>query len=255
MVRHRHERARIVGVAVLCSVAVACGGGNSQIGPTPPPPPATTLAALTLNPSSVAGGTAVTLTATLSAAAPAAGAVVTLSSSSSAAIVPTELSLAAGAVSGTAQVATTVVNASTPVTITGTYGGASQVATLSVTPVPLAASFTVVSTSRGVDACGLGSGGVVDCEFNGSASTGSVQAWVWSYATGAQIKTNDERATPRYTPNPGCGFFGGQNTTTGQTFLQMIVRLRVRDAGGNLSAETVNQNVRVFPNKNCGYGF
>jgi hypothetical protein len=41
----------------------------------------------------------------------------------------------------------------------------------------------------------------------------------------------------------------------GTGFVQMIVTLRVRDASGRESADRVNNNVRLFPQKRCGFGF
>jgi hypothetical protein len=35
----------------------------------------------------------------------------------------------------------------------------------------------------------------------------------------------------------------------------MVVKLVVRNAAGVLSAETVNNNIRLFPNNACGIGF
>jgi hypothetical protein len=40
----------------------------------------------------------------------------------------------------------------------------------------------------------------------------------------------------------------------GVQFIQMEVRLKVQTASAE-SQETVNRNVRLFPNNTCGYGF
>jgi hypothetical protein len=54
----------------------------------------------------------------------------------------------------------------------------------------------------------------------------------------------------------GCGFFPSPGSVPpGTTFLQMVVRLTVTDSAGRSSTEAVNQNVKVLPNQQCGYGF
>jgi hypothetical protein len=97
---------------------------------------ATTQAQLsvTLNPTSVTGGSSSTGTITLAGPAPAGGAVVTLASNNAAATVPANVTVAAGATTGTFTVSTTGVGALTAVTITASYNASNQTATLTVTP-------------------------------------------------------------------------------------------------------------------------
>jgi hypothetical protein len=100
-------------------------------------PAPTSLSSLSLNPTSVTGGSSSTGTVTLSGPAPAGGAQVTLSSSNTtAARVPSGVTVAAGATSATFVVSTSAVTASTTVTISGSYGGATRSASLTVTPAP-----------------------------------------------------------------------------------------------------------------------
>lgn len=114
----------------LC--AYACGGGGySGSGGGPGP---VSLYSVTLNPTSVTGGTSSTGTVTLSGAAPSGGAVVSLSSSAAGATVPASITVAGGASSATFTVNTGAVTAPTPITITATYSGASKTAALTVTP-------------------------------------------------------------------------------------------------------------------------
>jgi hypothetical protein len=110
----------------LC--AYACGGGYGG------GPGSITLSSITLNPTSVTGGTSSTGTVTLSGAAPSGGVVVYLSSSASAATVPSSVAVAAGATSAAFTVATSAVTASTPAAITASYAGATKTDTLTVTP-------------------------------------------------------------------------------------------------------------------------
>lgn len=93
------------------------------------------LNSVSLNPTTVIGGSASTGTVTLITAAPADDATITLSSSDPAiAMVPGSVTVAAGTTSATFTVSTASVSASTSVTISGTYGGVTRSAELTVTP-------------------------------------------------------------------------------------------------------------------------
>jgi hypothetical protein len=113
-----------------------------------PSAPSVALSAVTVNPTSVNGGSSTTGTVTLSAGAPSGGAVVSLSDNSSAATVPGSVTVAAGATSANFTVSTSTVTTATPVTITGTYNGASRTVSLTVNPGPPAAP-TLVSPANG----------------------------------------------------------------------------------------------------------
>jgi Domain of unknown function (DUF4082)/Bacterial Ig domain len=104
------------------------------------------LSTVSVNPTSVLGGTSSTGTVTLAGAAPTGGAVVTLSSSNTAAAqVPATVTVAAGATTATFTVTTSAVASSASATITGTYGVA-RTATLTVTP-PTLTSVSLNPTS------------------------------------------------------------------------------------------------------------
>jgi hypothetical protein len=93
------------------------------------------MASVTMNPTSVKGGTPSTGTVTLNGPAPAGGAVVTLSNTNpTAATVPASVTVAAGATSVTFSVTTTVVAVSTSATISGAYNGSTQAGGLTITP-------------------------------------------------------------------------------------------------------------------------
>jgi hypothetical protein len=123
--------------------------------PGTPDPPAASLQSLTLNPSTVVGGSTSQGAITLSAGAPATGAAVSLSSTNAAvAGVPGSVVVNPGATTATFTVSTASVSASTPVTIGATYGGTTRTAGLTVTasappPPPQTATLTVVATGRG----------------------------------------------------------------------------------------------------------
>jgi hypothetical protein len=113
------------------------------------PAGAASLSAVSVNPSSVAGGSGSTGTATLSAAAPAGGILVSLASSNTAvATVPASVTVAAGATSATFPAATSGVAASTAVTISASYNGVTKTAVLTVTPPAQAATLTVTASGR-----------------------------------------------------------------------------------------------------------
>ncbi len=112
-------------------------------------PAAPALSALTMNPTSVTGGTAVQGTATLTAAAPSGGAVVTLSSGNTAVVtVPASVTVPSGSTSASFAVSSQAVTASTTVTITGAFGGAARTATVTLNPVaPTGTAMLTVSVT------------------------------------------------------------------------------------------------------------
>jgi hypothetical protein len=110
-----------------------------------------TLTSLTLNPSSVNGGSPSAGTVMLSAPATSGGAVISLlSSSTTVATVPASVTIPAGASSATFSVTTLAVTASTSVNISASYAGVAQNASLTVTPQasgPTLTSLTLSPTS------------------------------------------------------------------------------------------------------------
>ena len=119
------------------------------------------------------------------------------------------------------------------------------------------ARFTVTGPG-GTDVCRIieNSGGDLDCTFNGSASTGgsgAVTQWIWRFDVGANSAgpiTDDE---PTLSPRDQCGFFKDTPEPNASGFVQMIVKLQVRNAAGVLSEEVRNSNVRLFPRGQCGF--
>ena len=119
------------------------------------------LASVTVNPSSVVGGSPSTGTVTMSGPAPAGGALVSLSSSNSpVASVPSSVTVAAGASSATFTITTNPVSGSTAVTISGLYGGVTRSASLTVLPVNIP-SLTSLSLNPSSVMGGNGSTGTV----------------------------------------------------------------------------------------------
>jgi hypothetical protein len=129
------------------------------------------------------------------------------------------------------------------------------------TPVAPVARFTVGGPG-GDNVCRIiqNSGGDWDCRFDGTASTGgtggNVTLWRWRFDVGANGSSPQSESDPIFDPNPGCGFFNTRpNAVPGTSFVQMIVKLEVRNAAGTFSAEERNANVRLFPQNQCGFGF
>lgn len=143
----------VVTTSTAVTISASYGGTTktSTLTVNPAAPPPITLSSLSLNPTSVTGGTqSSTGTVTLSGAAPSGGAVVSLSSSNTgAAQTPSSVMVAAGATSASFTVSTSLVTSSTSVTITASYGGTTRTAALTVNPVPLPllASMTLSPTS------------------------------------------------------------------------------------------------------------
>src|SRR5439155_1444571 len=140
-------------VRALNSAGVAGNWSASRRFTPQAAPAAASLSAVSVSPTSVAGGNSSQGTVTLTAGAPTGGAVVSLSSANATvAAVPASVTVAAGALTANFSIATTAVATATSVTITGTFGGASRTATLSVNPpAPPAqsATLTVTATGRG----------------------------------------------------------------------------------------------------------
>jgi VCBS repeat-containing protein len=95
--------------------------------------PTLALSSLSLNPTSVKGGTTSQGTVTLNGPAPIGGVLTLLSDNSSAASVPASVTIPVGSTSATFTITTTSVFSSRTVTITALYNGVTKTATLTVT--------------------------------------------------------------------------------------------------------------------------
>jgi hypothetical protein len=120
-----------------CGGTLACGcsggqvcGSNGMCGAAPPSPG---VASLSLNPSSLRGGSSSTGTVTLNMAAPSGGLGVFFSSSSASATPPGSIVVPAGQTSATFPVTTSRVGATTSATITASSNGSAS-AVLTITP-------------------------------------------------------------------------------------------------------------------------
>jgi len=143
------------------------------------------LSSVTVNPTSVTGGTSSAGTVTLTGPAPAAGFTVTLASDNAAATPSTtSLTIPSGSSSGTFTVNTTTVAASTTAHITASNGATNVQATLTITPV---ATLTAVSVNPTSVVGGNSSTGTLT--LNNPAPTGGAVVSLSSDSTSAVVPT------------------------------------------------------------------
>lgn len=271
-----HRLLKGFALGVLTVALAQCGSSSpapTSPSPTPSPTPAPSPSptpggsgnSLSVSPQSIQGQGQPQATVTLASAAPAGGALVVLSSNDTAAArVPASITVPAGSRSITFLVDTSTVQAATTVVITGTYGGASMSATLTVTPPGgssgLGPSFVVRSRTRGTGACAADvDTQELDCVLDGSASQGNIAAYLWTYTMGSMTLRHTAQA-PNAISSPqgtGCSFYQqgtGGDGPNGERFLNMTVTLQLQDSLGTRSG-VVQQAVRVYPNKQCGFSY
>lgn len=183
-------------------------------------PTTASLSAVSVNPTSVVGGTTAQGTITLTAGAPSGGAVVTLSSANTSVVsLPASVTVVAGASSATFGVNTSAVTATTGVTITATYGGVSRTTTLTVTQ---------ASTSS------LPAPSLISPAADARFSPGTSISFDWTDVSGAagytiQIDTDESFSAPQVV---------NQNTTVSQfttntlPTTRMWFRVRANSAAG-----------------------
>ena len=181
------------------------------------------------------------------------------SSNMTVAKVPSSVTVAGGSRTAAFSIDTSTVQGPTAVVITASYNGASMSATLTVTAGTVNAGFVVRSTSRGTGACVVEPDAVdFDCVLDGSQSSGPVSAWIWTYTMGTNTlghTSNVANSHPQIATK--CGFLStatGGDGPNGERYLNMTVTLQVRDFSGNLS-NTVQQAVKVYPNRQCGFSY
>jgi hypothetical protein len=165
-----------------------------------------TLSSISLNPTSVVGGSSSQATVSLNIPAGFAGAVVPLSSNSSAATVPASVTVPAGAASTVFTVTTSAVSASTSATISASYGSVTRTAQLTVTPVIPVLSALVLSpisvssggSSQGtviLSAAAPSGSAVVSLSSSNSAATVPTSVTVAAGATTATFTVNASSVT------------------------------------------------------------
>jgi hypothetical protein len=274
---HRSTRGcAVLGAAIFVilmtgAVVAGCSGGDSPTAPdapptqNPPPPPPTVpaglaLSGVSLSQTSVQGQQQSTGVVTLTTAAPSSGVVVQLSSSNpTVAQVPETVMVVGGQTSASFLVRTSTVPTNSTSTITATFNGASRTAALTVMAPGLEASFTVSSPSKGTDGCTYGPGNdETDCVLDASNSRGFVSIYRFTYWTGgAPIGHSTDQTRSAFQLDTDCRFFDngrGGDDPNGNRYVQMTVEMVVEDRVGTRSAP-VRRNVRLYPNRKCGFQY
>ena len=235
-------------------VSAACGGSKGNPVVPPPQNQATLTSVSVAGNNSVTAGQTVQFTATANfsnSTTQNVSTTATWASTNTAAASVSATGLATGVAAGNADIRATVqgITGSAPLTVNAPA------------PTGPTAQFSV-SGPGGNDTCRIikGSGGDLDCTFNGAASTGgsggAVTAWIWRYDVGTNSAGPITENDPTHTPINLCGFLANKPNQQGSTgSVQMIVKLQVRNAAGTTSAELRNSNVSLFPQQECGFGF
>jgi hypothetical protein len=189
-----------VSTATQVTVGAAYGGSTQSavLSVNPAPAAAVTLSAVTVNPTSVTGGTAAQGTVTLSGAATSAT-VVNLSSSSAAAGVPASVTVPVGASSAGFSINTTSVTSSTSVTLSAVSGGVTRSATLTVNPAATTPADTV---------------SIQKAEYNSSKRTLLVEASSSRTNATLQVFVTSTGQLLGTLPSKGGGKFGGDLSAT-----------------------------------------
>ena len=193
------------------------------------------IVSVTLNPSTVIGGTSSTGTVTLGAPAPAGGVVVPLSSNNAAAIIPNSVTVAAGSSSATFTATTIPVSSSTPVTISGTLNGTAT-GSLTVNPAGVA---TVSMNPPSVT--------------GGASSTGTVALSGQAPAGGANVTLSSDKAAASVpvSVNVPEGAIGATFTiTTGAVTAVTTATIRATYNGTQSGTLTVNPPVLALVSLN-----
>ena len=175
---------------------------------------------------------------------------VTLSSNNTdVARVGANVTIAAGSTSNTVNIDVTSVQSNTTVTITGTYSGVSKTGTFTVTPTPLEARYTVISRTKGANACVVEDvDGRLDCEFDASGSFGNIDQFQWRLIL-ENDNYDENRSTPKASLSPPCSFLH-KGTKGDDESVPMTVELRLRGKDGS-STSAVSKAVKLFRGSNC----
>ena len=212
-----------------------------------------TLVAITVASTTVAGGDPISGTVRLSGPAPVGGAVVTLAGGDPVTL-PANVTVPAGATTGTFNAFTRVVGGTIPSTITATYEGASASVVVSITqPTVATANFGVTGPTETETCTLVNSGNTINCTFNGSTSTapGKIVSWDWTYGvanTFSQTTSSPVLAMPAV----NCSLIPSPPAPASQ-FFSMVVTLVVHDNLGNVSQPATDRQVRLFPQGVCGF--
>ena len=237
------------------AVTISASSGATTVSATLTVTPAAPLGApalssLTLNPTSVSGGTTSTGTVSLSGAAPSATTVTLSSSNVNVAGVPASVTIAAGATSALFTVTTaTAVPASSTVTITAASGGVTKSAALTVTGSSLAISTAGLSCVNGVCELGPGNVGTFFAGFISKSGGTGPTPFDWALIAGRLpdgLTLNDPRQ---------CGVQCVSITGTPTTVQTTSFTIQVQDGAGATAQQafsiTINPPTPVVITNQC----
>jgi hypothetical protein len=142
------------------------------------------LSSLSVSPSSVTGGTAVTGTVGLSGAAPVGGTSVALSSNNAAVTVSASVTVPAGSTTATFNISTSAVTSSVSATVSGTLSGVTKSGSLTVTPA-VSVTLSSVSVNPATVTGGTSSTGTVT--LSAAAPSGGLSVTLSSSSTSAIV--------------------------------------------------------------------
>lgn len=214
---------------------------------------------VTLNPSSVTGGSNSTGTVTLNGKAPAGGAVVTLASSNTgAAQVPATVTVSAGSTSTTFTVTTSAVGTTTTSSISATYGttasatltvNAVQLSSLSLSPTSVVGGNNSTGTVRLSAAAPTGGAVVTLSSSNTVAATVPASVTVPAGSTSATftVTTLGVAASTSSTITGTLGVSASATLTVTAASLSSVTRSPSSVVGGNNSTGTVTLNGAAPP--------
>jgi len=235
--------------------------------PSPPTPPAPTaeLVNVSVEPAAVDSLSNATGTVTLNTGAPAEGVTIAISSSSSAARTPDAVTVPAGQVNVSFPITTAATDLRQMSTIAGSYNGKLLSTTLTINPRRLTPSFTVISPTRGNDACNVkDNGATLDCDLNASLSQPRdiIATYYWTQTNSGHGQTrtlSHSSSQPVTRPEAGCGFIfissnDGFTDSSGASYIEMTLSMYFETTTRERSA-TVTRTVRIYTNHLCGYNF
>jgi hypothetical protein len=148
-------------------------------------------------------------------------------------------------------------------TISASYNGKLVSTTLTILPRALVPSFTVVSPTRGNDACNLkDNGATLDCDLNASASTPRdiIAQYYWRQTISGSGQTHTlthSSSEPLTRPEAGCSFIfisgiSSSNAGTDASHINMTLSMWFQTSKGEVSY-AVTRTVNVYTNRLCGY--
>jgi len=117
-------------------------------------------------------------------------------------------------------------------------------------PPALIPRLTVSSPSRGIDACQIDdAAGNIDCQLDGSASSGFIARYVWTLRFDGKEASNST-GNPVSSVTTTCAFFEPSSPGKGQ--LTVLVQLQLEDRN-DVRTSPADRTIIVSTNGKCGF--